>query len=374
MSNDQKDAGSAHSDLWKRPYPELDYTITDPHQRTRIAHQIVNAVPPEKLTPYYIEELAKYITETEKTKKEKTVITNNRKVTIDKRETSFQGFVSKLQSGEDGIYNYIEKDVNALLSPKVSITEQDLQDIPELRELHQSIELVKKQKERSSGRKRRLLTKQLIEMQKDQYLIKAAFKPIAATLHPTKNFNKQIDFSQHVTINECGEPSSDGLVSFFDPHHISCLLCNYSNIKKDMIDAFQSDLYYIIEDFEKLVKQALAETPALMAIVRYKIQDKSNKEIVKAVQRECGILYTPEYISTLWRKKIPKLISDKAKEDWLIWHYTFEEKGHWKKCSRCNEIKLAHPYFFTKNRTSKDGYYSLCKKCRNSKNKKGVQK
>ena len=74
-----------------------------------------------------------------------------------------------------------------------------------------------------------------------------------------------------------------------------------------------------------------------------------------------------EYISSLWRNKIPKLIAEKAANDWLIWHFTMEEKGKWKRCSRCGQIKLAHNHFFSKNKTSKDGYYSICKDCRNKK-------
>ena len=49
--------------------------------------------------------------------------------------------------------------------------------------------------------------------------------------------------------------------------------------------------------------------------------------------------------------------------------YTFEEKGNWKKCSRCGQVKLAHNHFFSKNSTSKDHFYSICKECRNKKNK-----
>lgn len=39
----------------KRPYPRLDYTITDPQERNQKVYEIVNNVSPEKLTPYYLE-------------------------------------------------------------------------------------------------------------------------------------------------------------------------------------------------------------------------------------------------------------------------------------------------------------------------------
>ena len=58
-----------------------------------------------------------------------------------------------------------------------------------------------------------------------------------------------------------------------------------------------------------------------------------------------------------------------AKKDYLIWYYSTQEYGHWKRCSRCGEVKLAHNKFFSKNKTSKDGFYSICKECRNKKNK-----
>ena len=48
-------------------------------------------------------------------------------------------------------------------------------------------------------------------------------------------------------------------------------------------------------------------------------------------------------------------------------HYTEEERGKWKRCSKCGQIKLANNRFFSKNNTSKDGWYSICKECRNKK-------
>ena len=77
--------------------------------------------------------------------------------------------------------------------------------------------------------------------------------------------------------------------------------------------------------------------------------------------------HTPEYISALWRNKIPKMIADAATDQWLDTYFLNEEKGKYKKCSRCGQIKLAHNRYFSKNKTSKDGLYSICKQCRNKK-------
>lgn len=307
-------------------------------------------------------------------KKGKYILTPNRMVTVDKREISFQGFSENLENQESGIYNFItEANKNVLLTPKIQITEQDIQDIPPLAELRQAIDLIEKQKNAAMGRKKALLTKHLIEMRKDQYVIKNAFKQPVVVTKVIRNFGKKLHLNENITINEKGEPESDGLISLFNPTHISCLLCNYTNLKKELSGKIENDFYYLINDFEKLINKTLCGDYAIyLDLIKLKFKDKTSKQIVEALLQKYGYTYSTEYISILWRKKIPKLLADKAKQNWIVWHYTFEEKGKWKKCSKCQEIKLAHPYFFTKNKTSKDGWYSICKCCRNQKKiKKG---
>jgi hypothetical protein len=63
------------------------------------------------------------------------------------------------------------------------------------------------------------------------------------------------------------------------------------------------------------------------------------------------------------------MIAETVAKDWLVWHYTEEEIGQWKRCSKCGQIKLGHNMFFSKNSTCKDGWYSICKECRNTKTK-----
>lgn len=351
-----------------RPYPRLDYTIADPQERNKLVHQIVNATPAEKLTPYYLEQLTKYLTIDPKIKKQKKILTDNHMVTVNRREVSFQGLVAKLENGEDGIYNLMTGgDKNILFIPKIGITEDDINTIPGLKELREEIKKIEAQQRAARGKRKFLLTQQLKEMRKDQYILKSAYKPPVVSLNITKSLN-QIDLTEHIIINEDGDPVSNGLISFFDPHHVCCLLCNYSKLKEDSWGRFENDLYYLMEDFDKLIDKTLKNNyPILYDIMIYKIDGLQNKDIAEKIKQKYDISYSIEYLSTIWRKKIPKLISDQAKKDWIIWYYTNKEKGKWKRCSRCHEIKLAHPYFFSKNKTSKDGYYSLCKECRNKK-------
>ena len=348
---------------------KLDYTLTSPIERNELVKKIVAHTPPEKLTNRYLEILADYIIfamdkEERKTKK---ILTDNHMVTVNKREMSFEGLVGQLENGEDGIYNMLNDSKNIIFMPKVSITQQDIAEIPALKELRDEIEKVEVMAKAATGKRKFLLKKQLIEMRKDQYVIKGFYHQPVYCLNATKSFSK-LDLSENITFNEDDLPVSDGLISLFNPKHISALLCHYSKIKQDAWGKFTSDSYYLMESLDVIIDRALKEKhPLYYDLMIYKIDGKTNADIQELLYKTHGVKHSLEYISSLWRNKIPKLIAEQAEEDYLIWYYTTQEKGKWKKCSRCGQIKLAHNRFFSKNKTSKDGYYSICKCCRNKK-------
>ena len=128
---------------------------------------------------------------TKKERKEKSINTDNRMVTINKRETSFEGLVGKFENGEDGVYNMIidDADKNVLLTPKYSITTEDLETIPELKKLREEIEKVEELEKKARGKRKYLLKKQIIEMRQDQYVIKSSYKPVIYSLNLVKSFS-----------------------------------------------------------------------------------------------------------------------------------------------------------------------------------------
>ena len=354
-----------------KPSIKLDYTLETPEARNELVKQIIEQTPPEQLTHRYLEILTDYIifAMDKEERRKKVILTDNRMVTVNKRETSFEGLVSKFENGEDGIYNMIANDKNIIFTPKVSITQKDIDEIPALKDLRDAIEIVEKQEKAARGKRKFLLKKQLIEMRQDQYVIKNAYRKPTYCMNAIKSFAK-LDLSENITIDDKGEVHSDCLVSLFNPKHISALLCHYSKLKEGAWSHFSSDSYYLMEDLDTLIENTLREAyPLYYDLVIYKIDGKQNLEIQQLLNKTHGIKHSVEYISSLWRNKIPKLLAEQAQEEYILWYYTFKEKGKWKKCSRCGEVKLAHNRFFSKNKTSRDGYYSICKCCRNKKTK-----
>lgn len=350
----------------------LDYTIQDAAERAKQVAEIISTSSPDQLTNKYLEILSDYIifAMSKEEKKEKNILTENRMITVNKRETSYQGLVSKFENGEDGLYNLITDNKNILLTPKLAITQQDIEEIPPLKDLKEAIELLEKQEKAATGKKKFLLKKQLIEMRQNQYVIKSEFKAPTYSNNTVKSFIKA-DLADRFSFDEEGEPINDGLLSFFNPKHISALLCNYSALKEESWGNFENDAWYMMEDLDRLIERTLAKDyPLYYDILIYKIDGLQNTEIQEMLEYKHGMTHSVEYISSLWRNKIPKLIAEQAKKDYLIWYYTTQEYGKWKRCSKCGEIKLAHNKFFSKNKTSKDGYYSICKDCRNKKEAK----
>ena len=300
-------------------------------------------------------------------RKQKSILTDNRMTTVNKRETSFEGLVSQFENGEDGIYSIITENKNIIFHPKTTITKKDVEEIPELQQLREAIKFWENKLSTTTGREAYIIKSTLIELRKDQYIIKNAYRrPIIPNkLCHSKSYTK---LDESVNIDSEGNVTYSGM-SFLNPKICQTILCNYSRLKEDSDGNFESDLWYIIYDFENLVDKALKPFPLYMRLVELKIDGLQNTDIQLALQQEFGIKHSNEYISSLWRNKIPKLIAAEAELEWLDWHFTFEEYGVFKRCSRCGKIKLAHGRYFSKNKTSRDGWYSICKECRNQKKK-----
>ena len=346
---------------------KLDYTLHTPEERNELVKEILKETP--EPNEKYLEILADYLVlcMEKQEKKQKQILTENRMTTVNKRETSYEGLVSQLENGEDGIYNLINESKTTIFQPKVTITKKDLEEIPSLRQLREAINTWEIKLKQAKGRDAYVIKKALIEMRKDQYVIKNAYrKPIV--FNKINRSNCASKLIEDFTLDENNYIIPSG-VSLCDPKVCSLILCNYSQLKEDGWGKFENDLWYLMESFDKIISEALEEYPMYEEIVRCKIDGMQNVEIQTVLKQKYNTTHSLEYISSLWRKKIPNLIASKAEDLELDWYYLNKEKGKYKRCSRCGQIKLAHNKYFSKNKTSKDGWYSICKECRNKKTK-----
>ena len=343
---------------------KLDYTLETPEERKELVNKILEENP--NLSDKYLEILADYLVLAmeKQERKERRLLTENRMSTINKREMSFEGLVSQFENGEDGIYNLVTEDKNQIFHHPVKITEEDRKDIPLLQQLYEAITEWEKRLKSATGRSAYIIKQTIIDLRKDQYIIKNAYRKPIVTQHSTHSPHWIPLIHNEEVID--GEIVYSG-VTLLDYKVCSAILCNYSKLKANGEGNFMSDLWYLMESFDKLAERALAETPLYERLVELKVDGRQNIEIQEALQTEFGIRYSLEYISSLWRNKIPKMIADCAQEEFLDWWFLTQERGTYKKCSRCGQIKLAHNRYFSKNKTSKDGWYSLCKACRNAK-------
>ena len=346
---------------------KLDYTLESPEERQQLIEKILAETDPDAITPSYLEILANYLIlcMEKQEKKERKILTDNRMMTVNKRETSFEGLSNQLENGEDGIYNLIANDKNIIFQPKISITKKDIETIPFLRQLRQEISTWDIMLKFSSGKEAYIIKKALIEMRKDQYIIKQAHQRLVIPTKITNSGQVSLILDDTSYIDDDLQLHVSG-ISIMDPNICSGILCNYSKLKEDSYDKFNSDTYYLIKDFEEVCDKALENYPLYKKIVIYKIDGKQNAEIQGLLEEEFGIKHSLEYISSLWRNKIPKLIAQTAQDNYITWYYK-QHNIPLKKCSRCGQMKPAHNNFFSKNKTSKDSFYSICKACRNKK-------
>lgn len=346
---------------------KLDYTLESPEQRKELVEQILAETP--NPSDAYLETLADYLVlcMEKQEKKERNLLTENRMSTVNKRETSYEGLVSQMENGEDGIYNMISSNKNTIFQPKVMITKADVEEIPCMKQLRDAIKMWEAKLKNASGREAYIIKDAIIQLRKDQYILKNAYrKPIVTT--QINHSRHDIPLDDDFWFDDEGYIIPEG-VSLCNPKVVEAILCNYSLCKQESWGEFEKDLWYLMDDFDRVADSALRDYPLYEKIVEYKIDGLQNIDIQEKIEKEFGVKHSVEYISSLWRNKIPKIIASHAEDRLLDWYFLNEMKGKYKRCSRCGQIKLAHNKYFSKNKTSKDKFYSICKECRNVKSK-----
>lgn len=192
-----------------------------------------------------------------------------------------------------------------------------------------------------------------IEFRKTSY-------PLAETIEVTQN-GDAIEVKEGVSITQ--------------PSHVAAILSLYEELKAEGDKSVNNDLHYLMEEFDKVFQVLYKEkNPEHYQIAMMKIKGMTNKQIQEQLKADTGVTHTYEHLSTLWTTKIPKEIADIATDEYIYWYYTTQKPGIFKKCSKCGQIKLMNSRFFSKNKTSKDGYYSQCKECRNAAAREKLQK
>lgn len=333
----------------------LNNALKTYEDRLEWVNEQIAQVGEENVSEYQREKIASYLIEGTNPETRGEIITPNRMVTVNKRETSREGLVEKLEGGESAFHQLIKQDRNVILTPKVEITQADLDEVPGLQQLRDEIDKLQKTIDENDNIPKKILGKMkqmVIEMRRDQYVLKNAFRqPIFSRGNGT-NIEEMIHYDT---------------VNLQDPEQVLALIINYTGLKSEFGDDNQSDIKWVLVDLDRIIEKSLKSKPSLKYILLLKIAGASNAEIREGLIRKYNIDHTQEYISSLYRNKIPEIIAETAREEWIENIFMNKLKGEYKRCSRCKQIKLASNRYFSINRTSSSNFYSVCKSCRNKK-------
>lgn len=315
--------------------------------------------------------------ENRETERRREILTQNRLQTIQKREVSLEQLIQS-KNNEEIKNNYIHslevkknENKNKFLCLKDKITAEDLQN-PFIKQIEDTIQYLKwytKKENLTYIDDIPKIKTIIIELRKDQYVVKQS---INHTIKFTKiGFQHQgeINYYQntgYIDSNNSYKYINNSSFYFHKLSHIAALIQNYQLLKETSANEIQSTIYWILVDFEQLIKYAsnynLSEKH--LDVLTYKMHGYTNEEIHQLLVNKYGKGYSKIYIGTLLNHMIPRLLVESYNKYITEWVHTYKMYGQWKKCTKCGQILLANGYNFSLNKRGKFGYHSICKKCR----------
>ena len=133
----------------------------------------------------------------------------------------------------------------------------------------------------AQGRDAYIIKSTIIELRKDRYVLRNAYRrPIVATKLTRSRHEVALD--DDFWFDDEGYIIPEG-VSLCDPKIVSIILCNYSQCKQECWGEFDKDLWYLMDDFDKVADGALKDYPLYERIVEYKIDGLQNIDIQEKI-------------------------------------------------------------------------------------------
>lgn len=280
---------------------------------------------------------------------EKMKIYNSRELFLRaiKEECTVNGLSSNSTSPEFAVFK-MEKNYKKEI--KDVVTADDIKKYPTVKDYTDAYNnILKEYKELG---KKQFLTS---EENKRKYMLKKNLKSLKNDSIDSKiAFARPIKWKQSLKDNGC--PNWDYL-DLMDREHVKSLL------QVSCSEDLQDDLSCIRTDLENLIKRTKF-TDRQMEVLNLWMMDlpvySDKNKGIKGISEILNI--KGQSVNTALNQAIDNIIN--AYEEQLEdWYYLNINKGKYKKCSKCGEIKLVQRF----DKKGKQGYQSRCKKCRKEK-------
>lgn len=202
-----------------------------------------------------------------------------------------------------------------------------------------------------------------------------------ATARTSKQSTKQNKIEEHSCQNEDGlhereveKISHDGdclherAVTFDlrDPNSWLQLLPYYNTIYNAKLEAeerhdIESEAPALWNTIQYYFDRALMQAEYRL-IVEMKSENWRNEDINNELRRRNLKTFSVNYISTIYKKRIPKLLAQAVEAHYEL-ALALDQPDEWKRCSKCGKLLHLDSNHFRRLGKSKDGFVGSCKQC-----------
>lgn len=352
---------------------KLDYNLQAYQERLGLVNFLVEQGEFDGAPPSELDKVANYLLYAEDVDAEVELKEGS------KHKVSYEELI-ETALGEGQIQRQKEMSIYKVLKPRID-RELDA-DIPFMKDLWVSIDAITEQyqycKDVLDGKRdldlnRKLiptyqtkyfLREWMIDLRREQFLLKDAFRPVIGTNGGFGNGHSEPrdDYGMKIGPHILCEGSM--IVDFGNWQHIYAMLKYYSGMKSKLIDNPYHPWWHMYDFLEELMDRVRWTSEHKHILIR-KIDKIPNEQIAKELFDINGKSYSVNYISTIWKQHISKQIVKYAYLWWNEKQYkpngTLSTMTKWRICDKCGRQLFADELNF--GRCIDGSWKDTCKDC-----------